>query len=284
MDQQDMINKTYGRWTVLSIAPSHIDKSGRTKLYLHCKCECGTEKDVSKASLLNGRSQSCGCRHSDIMHNMFTDNEMIGKRFGRGVVQECIGRRARAKIWKLKCDCGNEYFCDTAHLNNGHIVSCGCYHRDDHTTHGGVANKERLFGIWMGMRRRCCDPKRVGYDRYGGRGIKVCEEWDKDYSVFREWAYANGYQDDLTIDRIDFNGDYCPENCRWITRTEQTRNTSYNRYEEMDGVVKSVAEWMDDYHVINKSAVYHRLRNGWSMHDALFTPIQQGGKPILPNS
>ncbi|MBQ2204893.1 MAG: hypothetical protein II411_03250, partial [Lachnospiraceae bacterium] len=117
-----------------------------------CKCECGNIHIISGKVLRRGKSKSCGCLHSDIMHALFDDEDMIGKRFGRGVVQECIGRRARTKIWRLKCDCGNEYFCDTAHLKNGHTVSCGCYHRNNHTTHGGVANKERLFSIWTGMR------------------------------------------------------------------------------------------------------------------------------------
>lgn len=259
---EDMIGMRFGRWTVVSIAESR--RRSRIEHVLHCVCDCGTEKDVLKSSLMSGNSKSCGCLYLD---NKKKSNEerrskMIGRRYGRGVVIEFAGKRGRVDLWKLMCDCGNTYICDTAHLNNGHTLSCGCYHRDITTTHGGVAKKERLFGIWMGMRRRCNDPRNAGYKYYGGRGISVCQEWDTDYGAFRSWALANGYDDKLTLDRIDFNGNYCPENCRWATTAEQCRNTRYNRFEEMNGVTKTVAEWMDDYGVINRDTVYKRLAKG----------------------
>lgn len=282
MTIEEMIGKKFGRWTALSQAESKKDHRGYNITMIKCRCDCGVERDVMKYTLLNGKSQSCGCRHSEIMHNMFPDSDMIGKRFGRGVVDSFAYMKNRSKVWNMVCDCGNKYVASTADLHRKHVLSCGCYHRDDRTIHGGVANKERLFGIWMGMRRRCSDKNNIGYERYGGRGIIVCKEWDNDYAVFREWALANGYKDGLTIDRINFDGNYCPDNCRWVTPTQQTRNTSYNRYEEIDGVTKSVAQWMDDYGVINRGAVYRRLRHGWSMKDAIFTPVRKGGKPILP--
>lgn len=278
MEEKEMIGKKFGRWTVLGVGPVKKNRSGHGKKTMHCRCECGTERDVYKDTLLNGKSKSCGCLHSKIMHDMFPDSDMIGKRFGRGVVQKYAYSRGRAKVWELLCDCGNTYYCDTGHLNNGHTVSCGCYHIDERTTHGGTANKERLFSIWMGIRRRCRYPKHSCYKYYGARGIEMCDEWYNDYAVFREWAYNNGYTDNLSIDRIDVNGNYCPENCRWITLTEQCRNTRYNRFEEMDGISKPVIQWLDDYGITKKkykNAVYDRLKRGWSLKDALLASAKE---------
>ena len=153
--------------------------------------------------------------------------DLTGHRFGRLTVLEEAGRSTCGKIqWRCLCDCGGEIVADGGDIKRGRTQSCGCLYRETmargtHTTHGG--RRTRLWNIWSGMRSRCNNPKTEWYKNYGGRGIHVCKDWDN-FAVFRDWALSHGYTDDLTIDRIDVDGDYEPNNCRWITRADQNRN------------------------------------------------------------
>lgn len=271
MTCEEMIGKEYGYWTVLSVADPKIDISGRRKLALLCRCRCGTERVVTKNTLLNGRSKSCGCYHRERMHETSYE-DLVGQRFEHLLVKKDIGRRGTSTLWLCLCDCGNYTEATTADLRRRHKVSCGCYAKSMRITHGG--SKERLYQEWLSMRRRCYDKNTIGWDIYGGRGIIVCEEWSNDYDAFRKWSYENGYDDTLTLDRINYDGNYCPDNCRWITKHDQCRNTRYNRFETMNGETKTVIDWCEHFGLSEAETkrVYVRLRHGWPIKEALFEP------------
>ena len=139
------------------------------------------------------------------------------------------------------------------------------------TTHG--KSEERIYRIWGNMLRRCDYKKHISYKNYGARGIKVCDEWSKDHGFenFYQWAIKNGYSDDLTIDRIDVNGNYEPDNCRWITNTEQQNNRRNNKLIEYRGEIKTLAEWCRELG-IGYSKTELRLSRGWSAEDSFEKP------------
>lgn len=170
MEAKEMLGKKYGRLLVKDYKVEKVQGKNRinNRVYLLCKCECGTEKFIRKDGVISGLVVSCGCN-----------------------------KKEKAHISGLK-----------------HAQSC--------ITHG--MTKTRLFRIWTGMKSRCFYKKGKDYKHYGERGITVCKEWQNNFLSFKEWAYANGYSDNLTIDRINVDGNYEPANCRWITMAEQQKN------------------------------------------------------------
>lgn len=127
----------------------------------------------------------------------------------------------------------------------------------------------RLHHIWNSMKQRCENPKAISYKYYGAKGVSVCEEW-QEFKPFCEWAMANGYRDDLTIDRINNDGNYCPENCRWATNKEQQNRTSYNRQYTYNGETLNITQWAEKAG-ISRNMLYKRLSRGWSIEKALTT-------------
>lgn len=191
------------------------------------------------------------------------NDDLTGKRFGKLVVVGLSNERTadRRYIWVCRCDCGNMKNVPSRSLKKGITRSCGCLAKRNYDV------KSRLYSIWPGIKARCNNPNKKCYKNYGGRGIKVCDEWEKDYKAFHDWAIANGYTDDLTIERIDVNKGYSPDNCMWITIREQSRNKRNSRWISVNGETKLIGEWEKELG-LSQGAIGKRLKNGWSIEDA----------------
>ena len=194
--------------------------------------------------------------------------DLTGLRFGKLTVVGRAESAANGRIqWTCKCDCGNHTVCMAYNLLNGHTQSCGCLHENGtRTTHG--MRRTRLYRIWSDMKSRCNNQNRPRYSDYGGRGIVVCEEWEQSFEAFSDWALANGYCDGLTIDRIDNDGDYRPENCRWITRHDQGSNKRNNNLLTLNGETKTISQWAK-ITGIDRRTIAKRKKLGWTDERAL---------------
>lgn len=211
--------------------------------------------------------------------------DMTGKKFNRLTAIEYIGNRT----WLCRCDCGNTVKVKSYDLKNGRTKSCGCYN-SERFREIGKANKGkpsptkgrtfpkkkheydgcgyRLYRIWQNIHGRCNNDSS---DNYGNRGITYCKEWEN-FIPFRDWALANGYDDTLTIDRIDVNGNYEPANCRWVSRKIQSRNTRRNIFLTYNGETHCLKDW----ELITGLPVQQRYTKcGWSVEKCLTEPLRQ---------
>lgn len=204
---------------------------------------------------------------------------MVGRSFGRLLVIEKADKKNGRKAWLCRCSCGTEKVVMESNLLRGTSSSCGCLQKEllsnRRLQHGGWANNEPLFGIWCGIKRRCNSAKDVHYKEYGGRGIRICKEWQEDYRAFRSWALQNGYQSGLSIDRIDVNGNYNPSNCRWATSKEQQNNRRSCRYYSYNNETHTIKEWSEILD-INYQTLYSRItKYGYSFEEAINTTKRQ---------
>ena len=193
--------------------------------------------------------------------------DITGNNYGRLTVIEPAGKEGTgAALWKCRCECGNEIITRGASLKSGHTKSCGCYKSDIHSTHR--KKNTRLYEIWRGMKKRCGLDTLHNYDAYGGRGITICDEWKNDFMSFYTWAMENGYQEHLTLDRKDNNGNYEPSNCKWSTVEEQANNRRSNRLITANGETHTIAEWARITGLTRRKIIY-RIEKGLSPEKAL---------------
>lgn len=174
-------------------------------------------------------------------------------KFGRLTVLQFIQRKERKSYWKCICDCGKEVVLPITYLTTGDTKSCGCLRKEKTSNlsrKNSFVKSKRLNSIWANMKRRCYNSKSTSYQYYGKKGIKVCDEWKNNFRVFQDWAYENGYDEKLTIERIDNNKGYSPDNCRWASSFEQHNNMSTNRSITYNGVIyHSTSEFCRKYNL-----------------------------------
>ena len=203
-------------------------------------------------------------------------NDLTGKKFGKLTVVKRNGSNKNGRaLWLCECDCGNTKIVSGNSLLTKLTTSCGCYNKELVKKVNSKHNMSytKLYKVWQGMKTRCYDKNFMYYYNYGGRGITICDEWKNDFSKFYEWAINNGYEEGLTIDRINVNGNYEPNNCRWITKKEQNDNMNKTIFLEYNGKKQTISQWSKELN-ITRIALYERIKRGWSAEKALTTLLK----------
>lgn len=253
----DLTGERFGQLMVLSL--SHTDDLGSHWL---CQCDCGNQKVIRANSLRSGDTKSCG--HIE---------DLTGQRFGKLLV---VGRddspqttKQKRIKWACACGCGNFTSVSSGNLKNGNTASCGCEKYANRGTHG--MTNTPTYKAWDAMIQRCTNSNDARYKDYGGRGITVCDRWLKFSNFLEDMGVKPA---GLELDRIDNNGGYFLDNCRWISGIENKRNTRGNRYLVYGGEKLCVAAWAEKLG-INKGTITNRLSRGWSVEETLSTPVSK---------
>jgi hypothetical protein len=266
----DLTGQRFGRLVAIErIYPN----SSTNKVRWLCLCDCGNKVIVETGSLKSGNTRSCGCLQVDVTIERnkkgLTLVDLTNQRFGRWTVIKRVNKyKKHDSFWLCKCDCGNEKIVSARILKCGDSSSCGCYSdevRRLKKTHG--LGDSPVYFVHRNMLERCFNPEHEAYKNYGGRGITICDEW-LSLTIFHAWATKSGYKKGLTLDRIDNNGNYEPDNCRWATPTEQGNNKRDNVFITLNGESRTIAEWVRllniPRHVINA-----RIKKGKSPEEIL---------------
>ena len=253
--RDDLTGKKYGLLTVVEY--DRTDQHGET--YWLCKCDCGNPELISvrRQSLRHSLTTSCGCKLRGIK------DDLTGKRFGRLSVVRFANRDSGGRsLWLCVCDCGSETVVEGYNLKSGQVQSCGCLHREtvseQFTRHG--MSTSRIYRTWSNMHQRCENENIQNYNNYGGRGISVCDEWG-DFENFKDWSLEHGYAEELSIDRINNNLGYFPENCRWTDGITQRNNTRRSHRFSYEGENKTIAEWSRCLNVVY-TTLLNRINRG----------------------
>lgn len=205
------------------------------------------------------------------MNILLKYKDISGQKYGRlTALYKLRNYHKKGTYWLCVCECGNLKEVYLGSLTSGATTSCGCYHKERvkeaFTIHG--KRNTRLHKIWRCMKQRCYNTNNTDYPNYGQRGIKMCDEWLTDFMTFYKWAMTNGYNDKLSIDRIDVDGNYSPDNCRWATAKQQARNRRYCKYFTYDGETHCIKEWCEILN-LNYKTISTRLSRNWSIEKAL---------------
>lgn len=276
MPVHDLTGKKYNKLTVLKRGNDRISESGRKFITWECICECGNIITVDANNLRNNNTKSCGC--------ITNCKDLTGQIFGDLKVIKRMENNSRGDSkWLCECTCGNTKVILRNSLISGRTKSCGCgmlaaleKGRYSMRTHG--MSKSRLYGIWCGIKKRTSESADVRHKKdYFEREIRVCEEWADSFEKFQEWALENGYNDKLTIDRINNDGNYEPKNCRWADNKTQANNKRSNRVYEYKGEKLNISQLSEKYN-INYSLLRERLSVlKWDIEKAIEAPSMKEG-------
>lgn len=195
--------------------------------------------------------------------------DLTGKNFNNLKVLDFDSNKGGRTYWKCRCICGNICIAEAYKIKSGHTKSCGCLSeankkklRENSIKHQKTNTK--LYRVWQNMKRRCDTPSLKSYKHYGGRGITVCKEWRNDFMNFYNWAINNGYKENLTIERIDVNGNYQPNNCRWATAKEQANNKRNNKFVKYKDKKLSINQWSEKTG-IKRETIAWRLKHDFPL-------------------
>lgn len=231
---KDLTGMRFGRLTVIERAENSKDGKARWK----CRCDCGNICIIQGKLLFNGNTNSCGCYKRQHTSERCLQN-LTGMKFGHLTVLERAENQGHYTAWLCKCDCGNTCVAQGYRLKNGKIKSCGCLRGQNH----GMKST-KVYRAWQGIKQRCFNPKRKAYKNYGGRGITMYPEWVNDFQAFYDYVSKLPHfgEAGYSLDRINNDGNYEPDNVRWADRKTQSRNRRNNRVLEYEGEQMCLAE------------------------------------------
>ena len=275
------VGEKIGKLTVIEC--TNVVPGKRERNTWKCKCECGRVVYMKEGTLLFRTTKDCGmCGEHKSRHEVYSNGTKIGMLTIRGYIPSKTGM-VEDEEYICDCDCGTKGVIRTFLQLSGKdgCKNCGCVNVQkmknlhDKTRRHGLSDT-RIYDIYKGMMRRCYNPNEEMYYNYGGRGIYVCDEWKdqenyKGLKSFVEWAYKNGYDDTLSIDRIDNDGPYCPDNCRWATMVVQANNKRDSIQLTVGDTTYTYAQW-EVASGINQNTIRRRCEKGYDPHDAVYTP------------
>lgn len=265
----DLTGHRFGRLTAIKLH-SVVNKRSMWE----CACDCGKIHIAALSRLRYGDTNSCGCLVHKPAHNAV---DLTGQRFGRLVAIELHSvLRGKISIWRCRCDCGSACNVRISDLRSSKTKSCGCLYSESRSEinlkHGcsRVGRQTPENKIWKRMKARCHTPSDGCYYKYGARGITVCQRWRDSFPAFLEDMGPRPGQE-YSIERVNNDGPYCPENCKWVTRETQSRNKRSNRWITFDGLTLCLTDWSVKTG-INLRTLHARLSSGWSIERALTEP------------
>lgn len=268
------VGDKFGRWTAIE----GLTEYRGSKKYLWFRCDCGTEKLCQEYDVKVGKSKSCGCHNLEQLAKRggsVPGRFSLGDRFGRlEVISNDFESHRNGRHWRCRCDCGNEGSYGQSALAAGNTTSCGCFFKEraveNNTKHGHNSWKQppsSTYNSWRGAKERCHNENHIGYKNYGGRGIRMCSRWQESFAAFLE-DMGSKPSPDLTLERVDHNGNYEPANCVWASQETQANNKSNNVKLTYRGETLTVPQWSRRTG-IPAPTLYGRLKRGLAPSEIL---------------